>query len=188
MEKPNIMVEARRKVENLYRERSIETASQLGFQGEMLSLLAKEEKDIAWKATIFQVPRGVMAWAVRASTNTLATPDNLARWGRRVETKCNMEGCSATCTLGHLLSSCEKSLDRFQFRHDSVLNHLVETIMKHKSDQMSIFADLNGWRTNGGTIPHDLVMTEQKPDLVIVERVTHSNQGGAVGAHPPLGL
>ena len=81
-----------------------------------------------------------------------------------------MEGCSATCTLGHLLSSCEKSLDRFQYRHDSVLNHLVETITKHKSDQMSIFADLNGWRTNGGTIPHDLVMTEQKPDLVIVDR------------------
>ena len=170
VEKPNIMVEARRKVENLYREKSIETASQCAFQGEMLSLLAKEEKDISWKATIFQVPRGVMAWAVRASTNTLATPDNLARWGRRVETKCNMEGCSAICSLGHLLSSCAKSLDRFQFRHDSVLNHLLETIIKHKSDQMSVFADLNGWRTNGGTIPHDLVMTEQKPDLVIIDK------------------
>ena len=66
----------------------------------MLTLMAEEEKDEAWKETIYQVPRGVMAWAVRASTNTLATPDNLARWGRPVDTKCNLEGCSATCTLG----------------------------------------------------------------------------------------
>ena len=48
----------------------------------MLTLMAEEEKDEAWKETIYQVPRGVMAWAVRASTNTLATPYNLARWGR----------------------------------------------------------------------------------------------------------
>ena len=39
-----------------------------------------------------------MAWAVRASTNTLATPDNLARWGRPVDLKCSMEGCSAPNT------------------------------------------------------------------------------------------
>ena len=84
-------------MEELYRKRSIETAGQLPFQGEMLALMGEEQKDIAWKATIYKVPRGVMAWAVRAGTNTLATPDNLARWGRPVETKCKLEGCSATC-------------------------------------------------------------------------------------------
>ena len=170
VEKPLIMKEAKRKVEGMYRERSIETASQLSLQGEMLNLMAEEEKDVAWKATIYQVPRGVMAWAVRASTNTLATPDNLARWGRPVETKCNLEGCSATCTLGHLLSSCKVALDRFKFRHDSVLNHLLQTIIKNKSDQVTVFADLNGWRTNGGTIPQDMVLTEQIPDLVIIDK------------------
>ena len=71
IEKPNIMKEAKRKVENLYRVRSIQTAGQLPLQGEMLTLLAEEEKDISWKATIFKVPRGVMGWAVRAGTNTL---------------------------------------------------------------------------------------------------------------------
>ena len=33
-----------------------------------------------------------------------------------------------------------------------------------------MYADLNGWRVNGGTIPHDLVLTEQIPDLVIIDR------------------
>ena len=78
--------------------------------------------------------------------------------------------CSSASTLGHLLSSCAKALDRFKFRHDSVLNHLLQTIMKSKNDQMTVYADLNGWRVNGGTMPPDLVLTEQIPDLVIIDR------------------
>ena len=35
---------------------------------------------------------------------------------------------------------------------------------------MTVYADLNGWRVNGGTIPHNLVLTEQIPDLVIIDR------------------
>ena len=81
-----------------------------------------------------------------------------------------MDGCSSASTLGHLLSSCAKALDRFKFRHDSVLNHLLQTIIKSKNDQMTVYADLNGWRVNGGTMPPDLVLTEQIPDLVIIDR------------------
>ena len=84
-----------------------------------------------------------------------------------VEVDCFQGG---TCTLGHLLSSCKVALDRFKFRHDSVLNHLLQTIIKNKSDQVTVFADLNGWRTNGGTIPQDMVLTEQIPDLVIIDK------------------
>ena len=81
-----------------------------------------------------------------------------------------MDGCSATSTLGHLLSSCAKALDKFKFRHDSVLNHLLHTIMKSENDQVMVYADLNGWRVNGGTIPPDLVLREQIPDPVIIDR------------------
>ena len=54
----------------------------------MLSLLAQEKEDISWQALIHKVPRDILAWAVRAGTTTLATPDNLARWGVRVDSKC----------------------------------------------------------------------------------------------------
>ena len=43
----------------------------------MLQFLEEEEMDIAWKSTIYRVPRGIMAWSVRAGTNSLATVDNL---------------------------------------------------------------------------------------------------------------
>ena len=51
-----------------------------------------------------------------------------------------------------------------------MLSHLLETIVQSKKEGVTCYADLNGWRTNGGTIPPDLVLTEQKPDLVIIDR------------------
>ena len=111
VEKTKIMMVAKKKVTDIFMKKSDVLASRLGFQGQLLSLLAQEEEDIGWKSCIYRVPRGVMAWAVRASTNTLATPDNLARWGRPVSLKCLMEGCNSPNTLGHMLSYCHKYLD-----------------------------------------------------------------------------
>ena len=170
VEKPKIMKVAKGKVAKIFATKSSEAATASPFQGEMLKLLEEEGQDVSWKATIHRVPRGVMAFAIRAGTNSLATPDNLARWGKPVNTKCNMEGCNATCTLGHLLSACPKSLDRFTFRHDSVLQHLLNSIVRRKKEGVSVYADLSGWRVNGGTVPHEMALTEQKPDLVIIDK------------------
>ena len=80
------------------------------FQGEFFYLLNLEKQDISWKSYIYAVPRGVMTFAMRASTNSLATPDNLARWGKVVDTNCKL--CSSaeqqnrsTATLGHILNN-----------------------------------------------------------------------------------
>jgi hypothetical protein len=104
VQKAKIMTIAKNKVIEIYKKKSEEKASQLG---NMLSLLAQEEEDIAWKSCIYRLPRGVMALA---STNTLATRDNLARWGRPVDIKCSMEGCNTTNTLCHIFSNCNKAL------------------------------------------------------------------------------
>ena len=61
-------------------------------------------------------------------------------------------------------------LDRFTFRHDSVLQHLLNTIVRRKKEGITVYADLNGWRVNGGTVPHEMALTEQKPDLVIIDK------------------
>ena len=42
--------------------------------------------------------------------------------------------------------------------------------MSNKKEEVTVYADLAGWRINGGTIPPDLVLTDQKPDLVIIDR------------------
>ena len=42
--------------------------------------------------------------------------------------------------------------------------------MPCKPDSMKVYADLNGWRVNGGTVPSDLVATGQIPDIVLLEQ------------------
>ena len=69
-----------------------------------------------------------------------------------------------------MLSACSKSLDRFRYRHDSVLVHLLKTINEKKGEGISTYADLNGFRGNGGSVPPELCATHQIPDLVVVIR------------------
>ena len=77
VELPAIKKVAKQKVAKLFKAKAEEDASKIPFQGALL--LAQEKEDISWQGIIYKVPRGVMALAVRAGTNTLATPDNLAR-------------------------------------------------------------------------------------------------------------
>ena len=58
----------------------------------------------------------------------------------------------------------------FRFRHDSCLSYLVKRIMASKEDSLKVYADLEGWRINGGTVPPDLVATGQVPDIVLLDR------------------
>ena len=102
------MKAAKEKVDRIFREKAEKEADRIPFQGDMISLMAKEKQDISWQSVIYRVPRGVMAWAVRAGTQSLATTDNLARWGVKVDIKCQMEGCAAPATLGHILNNCDK--------------------------------------------------------------------------------
>ena len=169
---PKIKKAAKDKVAKSVKQKAVEAAKAVPCQGQLLTLLNEEEQDITWKSLIFKIPRGLLAWGVRACTNTLATPDNLRRWGHMVDARCAIEGCNLPCTLGHLLNNCSHMLDRYKFRHDSVLNHIVVRILENKPALMEMYADLDGWRTGGGTVPPSLVVTGQIPDLVLVDRST----------------
>ena len=110
-----------------------------------------------------------MAWAARATTNCLATPDNLARWKKIVDPKCPL--CSVSpCTLGHIMSNCKEALDRFEWRHNNIVHYLHSLFSAQNLDGVEVFADLDGLRVNGVPIPSDVAMTAQKSDLVIIKR------------------
>ena len=80
-------------------------ASQMEVQGALANLLDEEDTYLEWKSMIFSVPRGVMARAAMAPTNSIASPDNLARLTKRVHPKYPL--CSVSPhTLRHLLKNC----------------------------------------------------------------------------------
>ena len=71
----------------------------------------------------------------------------------------------------HILNNCEAFLEyRYLWRHNSVVTFLVETLKADKPDQLDIYADIEGHRINGLTIPSNIVVTNQKPDIVIIDR------------------
>ena len=149
-----------------YKDRASEKSRGLEVQGDLARLMEDEKRNMDWQSLIYSVPRGVMAFAARASTNSLASPDNLARWKKIVHPKCPL--CSISpCTLGHLLSNCQEALDRYEWRHNNIVKYLHSTA---SSQGMEAYADLEGCRVNGVTIPADITITGLKPDLVTINR------------------
>ena len=113
---------------------------------------------------------------MRSATNTLATPDNLKRWKRTNSDFCTV--CRKPnvrpkkATLFHILNHCEGFLgenERYVFRHDSILSYMTTTLKENKPQHIQIFADLEGHKTNGQTIPQDIMVTASRPDLVIID-------------------
>ena len=152
-----------------YKEQISNRAIHMEVQGHLAILLDEEKTNMAWQSLIFAVPRGVMAFAARAATNSLASPDNLARWKKIVQPKCPL--CSITpCTLGHLLNNCKEALDRYEWRHDNIVNYLQTICSATGMESVEVYADLQGHRTNGVTVPSSVTITGLKPDVVIVNR------------------
>ena len=78
-------------------------------------------------------------------------------------------------TLFHILNHCEAFLgpsERFIFRHDSVLSYITCTLKENKQDKIQIYADLDGHKVNGGTIPPHITVTSSRCDLVIIDSST----------------
>ena len=60
-----------------------ETVEELTMQGQFAQLLIDEKANVTWQSVIRNVPKGILSFALRSVTNTLPSPDNLVRWGKR---------------------------------------------------------------------------------------------------------
>ena len=124
---------------------------------------------------MWDLPRGVLKFAVNSSIDTLPTFTNLKRWGKRASVNCQLCGNMAKQTLFHVLVHCKHSLDqgRLTWRHDSVLNHIagcLKSALVGKS-AVELYCDLEGLQApGGGSIPADIMTQAQRPDLVILDR------------------
>ena len=146
-----------------------EKIGQYVMQGDYLALAMEENGCLTWRSYMWDIPQGVLKFAINAGINTLPTFDNLKRWGKRVSDRCPF--CGNIQTLAHVLSNCSVALDqgRFTWRHNSVLSSIIELIRPLLHDGFSLYSDLPGFQApHGGTIPPHVLTTALKPDLFLL--------------------
>ena len=146
-------------------------AQTLLVQGEYLSMLHEQDTDLTWKSIIYNLPRRVMSFAVRASIDALPTFKNLQRWGKRLSGKCDL--CNNTQTLHHVLNHCQPMLTqgRYTWRHDSILSHISKIVQLSEvvtNGDINVNVDLTGTIAGSrGTIPANIMPTTDRPDMVL---------------------
>ena len=134
-------------------------------QGNFLGLTSLENNDATWKSFIFNLPKGTMKFVLNSSIDTLPTKATLKQWGKVSNDKCF---CGQKQTLNHILNCCKESLNggRFTFRHDSILHYVSKCLDTQK---FKCYIDIEGSQTPaGGTLPPNLVVSNLKPDIVVI--------------------
>jgi hypothetical protein len=133
-------------------------------QGKLFALLQAENESITWKFYMWDLPHGVLKFAVNSSIDTLPTFFNLRRWGMPALVNCKLWGNMAKQMLFHVLVHCKHTLT---WRHNSVLNHIagcLKSALLGKST-VELYCDLNGLQALGGrSIPADVMVQAHRPD------------------------
>ena len=108
-----------------------------------------------------------MKFLLNATIDTLPTAANLKRWKKSSSDLCKL--CKRYQTTDHVLNACKVSLDtgRFTWRHNCVVNYIVNSV----DEKYTVYSDLPGHTApGGGSIPPELCVTAQKPDIVILDK------------------
>jgi hypothetical protein len=144
---------------------------QVYYAGKPLCSTAAKNESITWKFYMWDLPRGVLKFAVNSSIDTLPTFTNLRRWGKPASVNCQLCGNMVKQMLFHVLVHCKHTLDqrRLTRRHNFVLNHIagcLKSALVGKS-MVELYCDLDGLQApGGGSIPVDVMVQAQRPDLV----------------------
>ena len=68
---------------------------------------------------------------------------NMARWGLSQSPDCSF--CLNPESLLHVVAGCQQYLDRFTWRHDSILNFIAKSLQPVINVHSSVYADVNGF-------------------------------------------
>ena len=150
--------------------------SNLVKQGQFLAIAAKENCDMVWKSHMFNLKRGTLKFLLNACLDTLPTNANLLQWGKSSSDLCkrcldadqSLRGRRKE-TTHHILNNCPVSLhqQRYTWRHNNILKYICENIDKSKC---TMFSDIPTYSLpGGGTVPPDLCVTAERPDMVVLK-------------------
>ena len=146
--------------------------NQLTCQGSFFSNVTKfslSQLNKAWYTAQSKLPKNIYNFTIRYINNSLPTRKNLRRWGVCSQSECSF--CLSPESLLHVVAGCQSYLDRFTWRHNSILNFIANAL--ESVDETTLFADLRGFRSpsilTGETYRPDLLFSCPNGTLYVVE-------------------
>lgn len=130
-------------------------------QGSFFSNVSKfslTQLNALWSTSQSKLPKNIFNFTIRYINNTLPSRKNLSRWGISSSSDCSF--CLHPETLLHVVAGCQHYLERFTWRHDSVLNFLAKNFRSLMG--CKLFVDLPGYKS-----PSVITGDEQRPDLLL---------------------
>jgi len=137
-------------------------------QGHFLTLLHELDENATWLSFIYGLPRGTLRFILNSCIDTLPTMANLHQWSKTTSDKCIH--CGNRETTSHVLNCCPTFLEqgRYTWRHDCIVKYLSSLF---DTSTYQLYADLPNMKTaSGGTIPADLIVTTDRPDITVINK------------------
>ena len=91
-----------------------------------------------WSEAQSHLPKNIYNFTIRYINNSLPTRKNMARWGLSQSPDCSF--CLNPESLLHVVAGCQQYLDRFTWRHDSILNFIAKSLQPVINVHSSLFA------------------------------------------------
>ena len=137
----------------------------LTYQGSFFRNISKfslSELNKIWSTSQSKLPKNIYNFTIRYINNTLPTKRNLRKWGISSNSDCSF--CLNPESLLHIVAGCQYYLERFTWRHDSILLFLAKTFQT--LHRCKLFVDLPGFIS-----PSVKTGDEYRPDLLVTRRL-----------------
>ncbi|CAB3977715.1 Hypothetical predicted protein [Paramuricea clavata] len=146
--------------------------NQLTCQGSFFSNVTKfslSHLNKVWSTAQSKLPKNIYNFTIRYINNSLPTCKNLSRWELSSSSECSF--CLSPESLLHVVAGCQCYLDRFTWRHNSILNFLANTLQTVNSS--ALYADVPGFKSpsiiTGDTYHPDLLLSLSNGSLYVVK-------------------
>ena len=114
-----------------------------------------------WSEAQSHLPKNIYNFTIRYINNSLPTRKNMARWGLSQSPACSF--CLNPESLLHVVAACQQYLDRFTWRHDSILNFIAKSLQPVINVHSSLYADVNGFLN-----PSIITGENYRPDILFL--------------------
>ena len=170
---------AKFEIREIEKSKLSEKLKSLQVQGRYGEILENDIDLKRFQESMWRLPKGYLSFVTNSVCCSLSVASNLKRWSYRKLGKNSR--CGHYETVLHCLSGCENSLDRYTWRHDSVLEKIRSSFEKSSENraEIRIFADLDGHRESElpiSTLPPEILDVHpctRRPDIVIWDKISN---------------